>query len=108
MKCIVIAITLVGMISYSAYSNSPAVGDTYQKIRILVEAIDCIEKNYVDTVNMVDLTRGAINGMMQTLDPHSAYMTPEANKEFDVQMKGSFGGIGTEIAIKDGELTVVA
>jgi len=54
------------------------------------------------------LVRGAVNGMVQTLDPHSSYLTPEMLKQVEVETKGAFGGLGIEIGMKDGFLTVIA
>jgi carboxyl-terminal processing protease len=54
------------------------------------------------------LIEGAISGMLKTLDPHSSYLDPDAYKELQVETKGSFGGIGVEITIRDGALTIVS
>ena len=59
----------------------------------------------VDTKNLVN---GAINGMLSSLDPHSAYLTPELYKELQMDTQGRFGGLGIEITVKDGILTVVS
>ncbi|MBN1548558.1 MAG: S41 family peptidase [Syntrophaceae bacterium] len=81
---------------------------TYQSLKSFNEILDIVEKQYVESVEKKALLQGAINGMMRTLDPHSAYMTADMYKELDLETKGSFGGIGIEITIKKDILTVVS
>ncbi|MCE5311998.1 MAG: S41 family peptidase [Nitrospiraceae bacterium] len=80
----------------------------YEDLRMFTEVITQIKKNYVEDVKIKDLIRNAVKGMVSSLDPHSSYMTPEAYKEIKVETKGEFGGLGIQIAIKDGLLTVIA
>lgn len=80
----------------------------YKDIKTFNEVLDMIRKNYVDEVDTTDLMQGAINGMMKSLDPHSAFMTPELYKELEVETLGQFGGIGIEIMIMKDVLTVVS
>ena len=65
-------------------------------------------RHYVDETKPKDLIQGAIRGMLATLDPHSAYMTPEMYKEMQVETKGEFGGVGIQIGVKDNRLAVIA
>ena len=81
---------------------------TYEDLRSFVDVLNVIKKNYVDEVKTKDLVSGAIKGMLSSLDPHSGYMSPEAFKEFQVETKGEFGGLGIQISMKDGILTVIA
>jgi carboxyl-terminal processing protease len=81
---------------------------TYEDLRSFVDVLNVIKKNYVDEVKTKDLVNGAIKGMLSSLDPHSAYMSPEAFKEFQVETKGEFGGLGIQISMKDSILTVIA
>ena len=87
----------------SARSNK-----TYEKLRIFTEVLEIVKKNYVEEVNTEDLVTGAIEGMLDSLDPHSAYLSPDMYRELQVETKGSFGGLGIEIAIRDRILTVIA
>lgn len=80
----------------------------YEELKTFTEVLTLIKKNYVDDVKTKDLINGAIKGMITSLDPHSGFMTPEQFKEFQVETKGEFGGIGIQIGIKDGVLTVIA
>lgn len=81
---------------------------TYEKIRVFTEAISLIEDNYVEEVEPDKLIYGAIRGMLSSLDPHSSFMSPDEYREMQVETRGSFGGLGIEITIKDGILTVVS
>jgi carboxyl-terminal processing protease len=87
----------------SALSNK-----TYEKLKVFTDVLEIVKKTYVEEVETVDLINGAIEGMLNSLDPHSAYLDPDMYREFQVETKGSFGGLGIEIAIKDGILTVIA
>jgi carboxyl-terminal processing protease len=80
----------------------------YEELKIFSEALSIVKKNYVEEVKPKDIIYGAIKGMVGSLDPHSAFMTPEQYKEMQVDTKGEFGGLGIQIGIKDGMLTVIA
>ncbi len=91
-----------------AHNVSALSNKTYEKLKIFTEVLEIIKKSYVEEVNTEDLITGAIEGMLNSLDPYSAYLSPDMYREFEVETKGSFGGLGIEIAIKDGILTVIA
>ena len=80
----------------------------YKGIKTFNEVLDMVQKNYVDEVESTTLIQGAINGMVKSLDPHSAFMTPELYKELEVETQGAFGGIGIEITILKDVLTIVS
>jgi len=80
----------------------------YESIKIFTEALSIVKKNYVEEIKTKDLVYGAIKGMINSLDPHSGFMNPEAYKEMQVDTKGEFGGLGIQIGIKDNILTVIA
>jgi carboxyl-terminal processing protease len=80
----------------------------YENLQIFSDVLDIVKENYVQEVDNEELVEGAISGMLRTLDPHSSYLDPDAYKELQVETKGSFGGIGIEITIRDGFLTVVS
>lgn len=80
----------------------------YENMKVFTEALTMIKKNYVEDVKTKDLVYGAIKGMLNSLDPHSGFMSPEAYKEMQVDTKGEFGGLGIQIGIKDSILTVIA
>lgn len=80
----------------------------FQKLKTFGDVLSVIQSSYVETPNVDNLVEGAIRGMLQTLDPHSSYLTPDGYKQMEVETKGAFGGLGIEIGIKDGWLTVIA
>jgi carboxyl-terminal processing protease len=87
---------------------SKEASDKYEKLKIFTDVLAYVERNYVEPVNTEKLIYGAIQGMVQSLDAHSSFMTADVFKELQVETKGSFEGLGIEITIKDGVLTVVS
>ncbi len=82
--------------------------ETYEELKTFSEVLTQVQKHYVEEVKPKDLIQGAIRGMLATLDPHSAYMTPDMYKEIQVETKGEFGGVGIQIGIKENRLAVIA
>ena len=82
--------------------------EIYRYLKLFSQVLRLIEDNYVTEVNPKDLIYGAINGMLNSLDPYSSLMKPEEYKELEIETKGSFTGIGIEITVKDEIITVVA
>lgn len=80
----------------------------YESLETFTNILAIVKKNYVDDVDGKDLIKGAIRGMLTSLDPHSAYLTPDLFKELQTETQGKFGGLGIEITIRDGLLTVVS
>jgi carboxyl-terminal processing protease len=105
--CLFTSLILIGL---QADSHVSAALDKsiYKNLKTFNEVLDMVQKNYVEQVESKKLIEGAINGMMKSLDPHSAYMTSDMYKELEVETRGSFGGIGIEITIKKDVLTVVS
>jgi carboxyl-terminal processing protease len=89
-------------------SDAADIDKTFSKIKIFSEALNEIQKKYVEEKDPKELIYGAIRGMMSTLDPHSTFLTPEELKELEIETTGKFSGIGIEITLKDGVLTVVS
>ncbi|MBI3019224.1 MAG: PDZ domain-containing protein [Deltaproteobacteria bacterium] len=89
-------------------TSAPKPTSQYEKIGVLLKVLNYVENNYVDEVKIQDLIYGAINGMLATLDPHTNFLTPELFKEMKVDTSGQFGGLGIEITIKDGVLTIIS
>lgn len=96
---------LIGRLSVT---NVSAEGEGYEELKTFTEVMSMVKKHYVEEVKSKDLVYGAIKGMLNSLDPHSSFMTPEAYKEMQVDTKGEFGGLGIQIGVKDGMLTVIA
>jgi len=82
--------------------------ESYENIEVFTNILAIVQKNYVDAVTTKQLIDGAINGMLTSLDPHSAYLTPDLYRELQVDTQGSFGGLGIEITVKNGIITVVS
>jgi carboxyl-terminal processing protease len=80
----------------------------YESLEAFTNILSIVKKNYVEEVDTKNLVNGAINGMLNSLDPHSAYLTPELYKELQMDTQGRFGGLGIEITVKGGVLTVVS
>jgi len=94
---------------YIAASRQAAQADmVYGKLKVFGDVLSVIQNSYVEEVKVDDLVTGAIKGMIQNLDPHSSYLTPDMMKQVEVETRGMFGGLGIEIGIKDGVLTVIA
>ncbi len=81
--------------------------EAYEYLKTYSDVIDMIKKNYVDNVKDKDLIYASIKGMVESLDPHSSFLTPDLYKDMQTETKGQFGGIGIEITIKDGFPTVI-
>jgi carboxyl-terminal processing protease len=82
--------------------------ETYKGLKIFTDVIELIEKNYVDPVDTKTLIIKGIQGMVQSLDPHSALLPPEAFKELKMDTQSEFGGIGIVITMQKGVLTVIS
>jgi carboxyl-terminal processing protease len=80
----------------------------YRSLETFTNILSIVKKNYVGEVNTKDLIEGAIDGMLNSLDPHSAYLSPDLYKDLQTETRGKFGGLGIEITIRDGFLTVVS
>ena len=88
------------------YSNNS--NELYEKIDLFGEVLETIKKEYVDEVNQVDIMDSAINGLLQSLDPYSAYMSPKSYKGMQTDTRGEFGGLGIEIGMESGVVKVIS
>ena len=82
--------------------------DSYQELQLFTDVLSIIRRSYVEEVSVKDLVHGAVNGMLASLDPHSSFLPPEMYKEMKIDTSGEFGGLGIEITIRDGILTIVS
>ncbi len=85
-----------------------AKNNLYEKIDLFGEVLENIKKDYVDDVDQSEMMDSAINGVLQSLDPYSAYMSPELFKEMQTDTKGEFGGLGIEIGMEAGVVKVIS
>ena len=77
-------------------------------VRLIPEVMGIIKQKYVEKVDDKKLLEGAISGMLSSLDPHSAYLPADFFKEMNIEISGTFGGLGIEITMAEGKLTVIA
>jgi len=82
--------------------------ELYEKIDLFGEVLEKIKKDYVDDVNQSEIMDSAINGVLQSLDPYSAYMSPSLFKEMQTDTRGEFGGLGIEIGMESGVVKVIS
>ena len=104
MKKILIFIIIFSFFSNVAYSQN----NLFQKIDLFGEVFENIKKEYVDDVDEAEMMDSAINGVLQSLDPYSAYMSPELFKEMQTDTRGEFGGLGIEIGMEAGVVKVIS
>ncbi|MCL0035378.1 S41 family peptidase [Thermodesulfovibrionales bacterium] len=83
-------------------------GVVYEEVRTFKEAISIIKEHYVGDVEARDLIQAAIEGMIESLDPHSTFLTQEELKEKTIRMKGEFAGVGIQIGMRDENLTIIS
>ncbi|MFK5925813.1 MAG: S41 family peptidase [Desulfuromusa sp.] len=106
-SCIFLLIFCISTIVFSgnAFANEE---DDYKQLEIFTDVISLIRHSYVEDIDMEKLVYGAIRGMLNTLDPHSSFLTPELYEEMQADTHGEFGGLGIEITVKDGALIIVS
>ena len=89
-------------------SNAYSKNDLYEKIDLFGEVLENIQDEFVDEVDQAEIMDAAINGVLQSLDPYSAYMSPMLFKEMQTDTKGEFGGLGIEIGMEAGVVKVIS
>ena len=82
--------------------------DIYKKIDLFGEVLDKINEEYVDEIDQSESMDSAINGLLQSLDPYSAYMSPEIFNEMQTETSGKFGGLGIEVSMESGVVKVIS
>jgi carboxyl-terminal processing protease len=105
MKKILFLIILFINFHYNPVSSK---NNLYQKIDLFGEVLENIKKDYVDEVDQAEMMDSAINGVLQSLDPYSAYMSPDLFKEMQTDTRGEFGGLGIEIGMEAGVVKVIS
>ena len=105
MRIIISFFFLIFTTNLSLSANEESI---YDKIDLFGEVLDKINKEYVEEVNQSDAMDAAINGVLQSLDPYSAYMSPELFKEMQTETSGEFGGLGIEVGMEAGVVKVIS
>jgi len=107
LNSIVLFLTL-SFFTNASYLHSKNSNELYEKIDLFSEVLETIKQEYVDEVNQADIMDSAINGLLQSLDPYSAYMSPKSFKGMQTDTKGEFGGLGIEIGMESGVVKVIS
>jgi carboxyl-terminal processing protease len=103
-KILILSIIFFNSLFTLAYSKN----NLYDKIDLFGEVLEKIKNDYVDDVDQLEIMDSAINGVLQSLDPYSAYMSPELFKEMQTDTSGKFGGLGIEIGMEAGVVKVIS
>ena len=104
-KSLVALLLIFSFFVSKAYSSE---NNIYKKIDLFGEVLEKINKEYVDEVNQSESMDSAINGLLQSLDPYSAYMSPEIFNEMQTETSGEFGGLGIEVGMESGVVKVIS
>ncbi len=104
-KIIFITLTTLCFSSFGILANEKNI---YDKVDLFGEVLDKINNEYVEEINQSDVMDAAINGVLQSLDPYSAYMSPEIFKEMQTETSGKFGGLGIEVSMEAGVVKVIS
>ncbi len=102
----ILFLLIIFFVTTKSYSNNS--DELFNKIDLFGEVIEKVKDNYVDEINQADVMDSAINGVLQSLDPYSAYMSPELFKEMQTDTRGEFGGLGIEIGMEAGVVKVIS
>ena len=105
-KFILISLIIFSFI-FSKISFATNDENIYEKIDLFGEVLEKINNEYVEEVNQSDTIDAAINGVLQSLDPYSAYMSPETFQEMETETSGKFGGLGIEVGMEFGVVKVI-
>jgi len=108
--CAVVILGLIIFTAYSAVFSAPdrkQKDDLFRQVSLFSDTLAIIQTEYVDQTKPRDLIYGALKGMLAALDPYSQFMDPETYNELKVDTEGKFGGLGIEVTIADGLLTIV-
>ena len=104
----IVTITIIIFLNISSKTYSQNIDELYEKIDLFSEVLEKIQNEYVDEIDQADVMDSAINGVLQSLDPYSAYMNPQIFEETQTETKGEFGGLGIEVSMEAGVVKVIA
>tara|TARA_B100000029_G_scaffold411756_1_gene414230 strand:+ start:1015 stop:2157 length:1143 start_codon:yes stop_codon:yes gene_type:complete len=107
-KKIKIIVLLFILFFFNSFSYADKENNIYKKIDLFSEVLDKINKEYVEEVNQNEMMDSAINGVLQSLDPYSAYMSPEMHESMQTETSGEFGGLGIEVGMEAGVVKVIS
>ncbi len=107
-KIKIFIIILFLLLFYNRYAFPENSDELYQKIDLFSEVLEKIKEDYVDDVDQAEVMDAAINGVLQSLDPYSAYMNQEMLDSMETETKGAFGGLGIEVGMEAGVVKVIS
>ena len=107
LKCILV-VNIIILLNIFHVANAQSTDKLYKKIDLFSEVLETIQKEYVDEVDQADVMDSAINGVLQSLDPYSAYMSPSTFEEMQTETSGQFGGLGIEVSMESGVVKVIS
>ena len=102
----ILFLLVIFFVTTKSYSNNS--DELFKKIDLFGEVIEKVKENYVDEINQADVMDSAINGVLQSLDPYSAYMSPEIFNQMQTETSGEFGGLGIEVSMEAGVVKVIS
>ena len=103
-KILIISIFFISFVEKGYSAND----EIYKKIDVFSEVLDKINNEFVDDIDQNEIMDAAINGVLQSLDPYSAYLSPEMLKEMQTETSGQFGGLGIEVGMEAGVVKVIS
>tara|TARA_B110000305_G_scaffold19883_1_gene18361 strand:- start:227 stop:1378 length:1152 start_codon:yes stop_codon:yes gene_type:complete len=105
---IIITLLFISIFTNSNYVYSKNTNELYEKIDLFSEVLETIKQEYVNEVDQAEIMDSAINGLLQSLDPYSAYMSPKSFNGMQTDTRGEFGGLGIEIGMESGVVKVIS
>ena len=99
---------IILILNFQNFANANKYDELYGKIDLFGEVLEKIDKEYIDEIDQADVMDSAINGVLQSLDPYSSYMSPELFKDMQTDTRGEFGGLGIEIGMEAGVVKVIS
>ena len=108
MKHLIKILSLFIIIFYFSAANAANEDNIYKKIDLFGEVLEKVKEEYVDEVDQAVVMDSAINGVLQSLDPYSAYMSPESFENMQTETSGEFGGLGIEVGMEHGVVKVIS
>ena len=105
---IIITVLFLTIFTSSDYAYSKNSNELYEKIDLFSEVLETIKQEYVSEIDQAEVMDSAINGLLQSLDPYSAYMSPKSFDGMQTDTKGEFGGLGIEIGMESGVVKVIS
>jgi len=105
---IIITVLFITIFTSSDYAYSKNSNELYEKIDLFSEVLETIKQEYVSEIDQAEVMDSAINGLLQSLDPYSAYMSPKSFDGMQTDTRGEFGGLGIEIGMESGVVKVIS